>query len=1257
MMQSGKNKALLVGAGLILFLMVVLRTAVWGDFIQNKLNDAIAHTGWSIQAKKSSGYLFGTMHLDSITIHHQSGLSAHAEKSSVNFGHISSLFGDLTFDLISVEGLTTTVDSSWANLSPNHSQDTISLPFKIRAFFLDGTIATKVYNDHVSVDLLLGGEFEGGDTPTLTFDLFKIQLGGHKDIGIDFTQLALGYDGAQFYLNQLSGMAFGYPIHGQMNLDKMERTLAGNINVGEIQIPEELFSKLPLKTKFSTFKGQFDFNSDFNYFSGKLLLENDLGLDMTGEFSIGKEADVWILKQLKLDGERSNLTMNGVWQNNERISCYMNLNDLDLSRWLEGQSPTQLSGLAILEGGLSSKGFLEEVDLTLEVEESKLFQQGDISVHGQISYQDSLISTVDPVMVMVGDSYLIMDGEGNFKNQTLDILVDLEQAEIELVNRFLPGDFISGKATGQMKVQGKYDTPSVTAELQCENIVVEEFHLESLDFNSQILVSDTETTGFVDMKTSEGTWRDRSFESGTVNATLDSKGIQIENCHFKSGNDFFQASGFYDGNEDYTIDRIQLAYETHYLVNAKPLTFSFQDSLLIMDPFEVHINDGRLEGVITGGVEPEGRFKMSNFDSEILTQFFTDKRLHFSGIVFGEVWVQWANQSLNMDADISLKNGTYMEEPFDEMTLSFLFKNGMLHMDDIAMTRGTLMGIEANGIIPLGKKQVGHRPISLQSNFSNISMEFIHHFIPNFFYLGGRASGNFHLKGFPDETQFSYDFSVKDGVFDVIECGDVTTKGKYDGQHLIVESATAIRPDGKITAYGKVPYDFNINSEKFGQLFPRDSIDFHTEGQLGSLPFLSPYIADLDSARGKFDIGLSLTGPVDAIQRDGSISIQNGNIYTLLISDPVTGVNGKAVMKNNLLTIQNMKSVLYHDNGKYQNNKNPNTTITGTLDFTQFFNPGYNLRVKGKEASFKTLYLDIAGQSNVDVSIVGQDTVEIAGTIEALDATVFYEFSTEDLGTALQEEAGTIMSYQINIPIKGSALFQNSQVDAIVTGELSLSQIGHQEIDFGGEIFVDDGHVFSYKDNFKGLEGYVSFDNKGFNPTMDLNAFTMIDDEKIDLRISGKVDDLNINLESASGFSESDILELLTWGKRFEDQELTSTGFGNQTVSILGSLLENQLEKNLKESEIGKMGLVDDINISGTAGLIQGADEDFEVTAKRQIGDKTFLNLSYKRSFSLTNPNQSQIGVEYKLNRHFSVVGNVDEDGNLNLKYRYRYAY
>ena len=74
---------------------------------------------------------------------------------------------------------------------------------------------------------------------------------------------------------------------------------------------------------------------------------------------------------------------------------------------------------------------------------------------------------------------------------------------------------------------------------------------------------------------------------------------------------------------------------------------------------------------------------------------------------------------------------------------------------------------------------------------------------------------------------------------------------------------------------------------------------------------------------------------------------------------------------------------------------------------------------------------------------------------------------------------------------------------------------------------------------------------------MDLVAFTDIDNERINLRIAGEIDDLDIILESQSGYSEGEILELLTWGQRFEGK-LSSEGFGKKTKSILGSLLENQ---------------------------------------------------------------------------------------------------
>ena len=182
------------------------------------------------------------------------------------------------------------------------------------------------------------------------------------------------------------------PLNGELTYDDQKPLLTGNVRVSGIEINPELFSQLPLQTKLSSFEGTFNFESDFHYFSGELGLENDLGLDMTGKFKIGREKTAWILKKLELVGEKSQLNMSGIWEDKTRINSYMNLTNLDLSRWMTEQEPTNLSGLAIIDGSLTQKGSFDQIYLTLEVIESKLFKEGEISVQGQMTYQDSLLS-------------------------------------------------------------------------------------------------------------------------------------------------------------------------------------------------------------------------------------------------------------------------------------------------------------------------------------------------------------------------------------------------------------------------------------------------------------------------------------------------------------------------------------------------------------------------------------------------------------------------------------------------------------------------------------------------------------------------------------------------------------------------------------------------------------------------------------------------------------------------------------------------
>ena len=83
---------------------------------------------------------------------------------------------------------------------------------------------------------------------------------------------------------------------------------------------------------------------------------------MSGDINVIKKDSNILLRSLNLYGEDSKLKVNGVWENNRRLSGYFYLDSLDLSRWLIDQEPTLLSGMAILEGTLDNKKALENIE-------------------------------------------------------------------------------------------------------------------------------------------------------------------------------------------------------------------------------------------------------------------------------------------------------------------------------------------------------------------------------------------------------------------------------------------------------------------------------------------------------------------------------------------------------------------------------------------------------------------------------------------------------------------------------------------------------------------------------------------------------------------------------------------------------------------------------------------------------------------------------------------------------------------------------
>ena len=210
------------------------------------------------------------------------------------------------------------------------------------------------------------------------------------------------------------------------------------------------------------------------------------------------------------------------------------------------------------------KKALENIELTLEGVEYGVFSDDESSFHGTVSYSDSVISTVDPVMLIIGESILSIDGKTNLKSRELDILADLENADIYIINLFWMDEFKSGTATGKLKIRGTIEQPDAVADLNCKNIVYRDFSLNSLSFHSEMESDSSFPSGFVNLKIEEGQWKGELFDSGTLDISFSKDRMIVENCHFKSGDDYILVSGSWLSKNKYKVDKIQAAYRNNY---------------------------------------------------------------------------------------------------------------------------------------------------------------------------------------------------------------------------------------------------------------------------------------------------------------------------------------------------------------------------------------------------------------------------------------------------------------------------------------------------------------------------------------------------------------------------------------------------------------------------------------------------------------------------------------------------------------------
>ncbi len=1249
---------------------VMLTPAIWADKINELLADYYAKGGeWQVNFNSVEGHLLTSTVITDIQFTRRDSTQVlHSPQIEFSINPGPWLLGKYAFRTITINDLQVFVNrTSEENKShTNFNPDIIDL--SIRKLALAGQIHLSGYEGFDSIDLKYDGRLRVREQSAFLFikNLFITDL---ADIELEITQSGIQLFNDELIVNELKAK-----LNGQSMIISVEGDLAPDFELsGSITslavntwkdstawpLVDPLWRSVDVSAHFST--NLKELTAGIKLAAGEQ--EIITGIDLL------REGEIYKLNKFELNTGSGRIEGRGTFESDGVFRGRLDIYDMDASTILLNFPKTGLSGMVLFEGRTAAAAF-SEMWLSLEFSESALIPGMVNHFSGSLSVGDSLVKIDNPLVLGLETGNLTITGQLNYRNQGLNLATEFSKMDVA---RFIHKnqDLDKCLVSGNLRLQGVITAPRLNGSVELEQLDWREVRIEKANINSQFTGNLQDHKGEFTIDIINADCQGYHVDEGYAEFTVNDRIINISSLNFKDGNNFLQLSGLINPEKSVQISTLQIGYDLHYFVNAAPIKINWSRNEFNLKPFTVHVDDGIVNGFLNYGDYREGRIKFSNFNSSAVLEHIPNGLMGLSGIVFGEVSMMGEKGDESIEVELSLKNGSILNQSFDDLQVSAVFLDSVFHFDEFTLTEGEKVGIQFSGLLPFDRQKKGTVPIELLAELRQVDFGFLRQFIPDFIYMDGRISGELNLSGTTKDTRMSYDLEIDDAVFDRIYLGTVSGYGSYQNYRMDLGYFESDKGKNVIRGSGSLPIEFNIASDRFGQWVFGDTLDLNVTGKTRNLDFLSTYLSDVDSLTGDFDIGLFLSGVPEKIIRDGWVKVNNGAVYTILLDNTVNRVNGELRLIKNRMDVNHLAGVTEPSmefnrrlslrsalTGRAPKVKE-NIFISGSMDMTKFFQPRFNLKINAKEAYIRTLLGDIEGLVNINLTMVGRDTITYSGIIEPVNVEMKQEFTTSSVEPNDMESSQITSIYKLTFAIEEDFKLINSQLDADLTGELSMYKIGDQASDYSGELYINSGKFYYTGVIFTILsDGSMVFDGKGFNPDMDIQAETSISDYAITVSLAGRLDNPTLTFEeSTNTLSQSDILTLLTLKTDFTDNNTSSKGFGQVSSSLVSAWFEQQLEKNLLQIT-RDLGIVDEVEITGAGGLIdESSTEDMTISAQRHLSEKLALNYSYsyKRSFGLDN--QQLVGVEYKLNRYLSLVGNYDDEGNLQVKYRLRYSY
>ena len=1275
---------LIIGLLLGSVIYIVIAPSKWTQEIVSYFNNSlIQDNSWNLSLGKINGSLYSDIELKDIYLRSTNGdISLYSESIILNLDFSSIFSGSWAFSNISLNGVLCTINSK------NNHQKLNKIDF------IDRLAKNQLKSKNISINnssLIVKNEntesifkFDAdgklySENDILSFEINKFFVKDYYSenlVQIDKGKIRVS--SKDFSLRNIKGKLNKYSIslNGQRNFNPKGFSSFW-VKINDISIYNNISEYIQTDSLLFL-----DFN--IQYLDDKINIDGSLNEKLSKRIIANFNSNLNLEKN-KINFENSNIKFKNVNLSGEGYYSFDNflkldlkIDDLDLKAFNLYSDNTKISAIANINAELNNKFYPINIDSKISAQNNDFGSNNFFSALGKLNYFNSKIVLKDSFVVNFGSGSIISFGEYDINKDQLNLEMNLNETELNNLSKLINFDYIPKSIlNGKIYLSGIIKNPSLRGNINFNNIESKYYKLDNLSstFILNSINKDRHGSLFLNGKNIE--FENIRYDDLEMNFYFMGDTIYVAKANLNKGNKNTIFSGEIINFNKINIDQFRSNINDQLIYNLNPFSISYIDNMYNFGSANFKINNGNIE--FDGKFQPNkllaANLNISNFNIETLNSFLI-KKIPLSGVLFGKLNANSPNDKININGEIEIKNGEFKQFSFENLNSTFTLENNQFYIEKFKIVSNKELKLDASGYYNtiLSSKNPFEPNINSKMNisayFNKFDLSSIAELFPKWWSLEGITTGSFVVNGRLNSSDINFSLNVINPKFSLLNGNQLNIRGRYNNKRLYFENIIAYTLNGEYTSEGYIPIDLDVISENKNRFINNEPIALKFFGKSRSMELITPYFSNVDSVTGDIDFELLIDGTINKSNRNGFLKLNNGKLFYSHMDLPLSGINGFALIKNNMFIINDFsatsnipddtnwgKDLRYNISkatggrlfkNKTSNDIKNNLSLRGTMDMTSFFNPNLAFILNGKNIYFRSLLGEIEGIGDINLAITGKDTINISGDIIPNEAVLRIEFYDENITSPQISQQGPSINYKLNIPINDKLFIQNSQIDAEVSGNMSIFKNGQEPYSYSGELDVVDGKFYYYSDVFDIQDGNLLFDPTQLNPKLNINAQTSISGEEILVNLSGFLDDPVLVLEHSDNyFSQEDLLQLLTLQKTFNG---SADELGKQSAFIFGKFLENELEKNISRSN----PIFNEFEIEGSSAIIDPSNNS-EVAVKLGTRVTSNLSLSYKKSFSLLKNNE--LGVEYRLNRNVSLVASYDEDGQVRLKYRRKYKF